>query len=175
HVRDRRGPLGYLDGQMRHPFQHTERAPHWGGPHAFGRWTLVRVARRHEQAIDVAAESVLVLRVGDRRAEDLRNVLGDPFARERERRERAIDVLAANEIEDEPGLLRRCPHVARRGVRLDHAAPPGFAAPAAAPPPPPAGAPGAPGPPGPAAAAAAAAAARSATRVVCPLKIRVGA
>src|SRR5262249_55243297 len=98
-----------------------------------------------------------------------------------ERRERAIDVLAANEAEHEPGFLGRRPHVAGRGVRLDHDAPPpaGFAPPAgAAVPPAPAGT-GAPGPPGtpgaPAAPAAASAAARSATRVVCPLKIRVGA
>src|SRR5439155_24517420 len=135
---------------------------------------------------DVAAESFLVLRVGDRRAKHLGDVVGDRLAREPERRERAVDVLAANQIEDEPGLLGRRSHVAGRGVGFDHAAPPplppppGFGAPAAgagaAPPVAPAGA-AAPGaPPGPCvAAAAAAAAARSATRVVWPLKIRVGA
>src|SRR5207245_9311017 len=127
---------------------------------------------------DVAAGSFFVLRVRDGRSQHLRDVVGDRLAREFQRRERAVHVFAANEIEDEPGLLRRRPHVARRGGRFDHDAPPpafppppGFGAAAGAaaavPPVAPAGA-AAPGElPGPCEAAAAAAdAARSATRVV---------
>src|SRR5205814_846008 len=115
------------------------------------------------------AEAFLLLRVGDRRAEHFRNVLGDRLARKLERRERAIDVLPADETEHEAGLLRRGPDVACRCLRFDHdelPAPAGFAAPAPAPAPAPV--PGAPG-------AAATAAARSATRVVWPLNKRVGA
>src|SRR5207249_5359313 len=136
--------------------------------------------RRDEQPVDVAAEPVSLLRVGDGRSQHFGHIAGHAFARELQRRERAVHVLAANEIEHEAGLLCRRPHVAGGGLRFDHDSfPAGFAAPAAgaaAPAPAGAAAPAAPGPPGaPAAAAAAAAAARSATRVVWPLKMRVGA
>src|SRR5262245_37705644 len=167
---------------MRGALQHAERPSHRRRPHALLRRPLVRVARRDEQPIDVAAEAVFVLRVRDRRAQHLRDVVGDSFARVLQRRERAVDVLAADQTEHEPGLLRRGPHVPSSGLRLNHdelPAPAGFAPPPPAPPPAPAGADGAPGPPGapgaPAAPAAASAAARSATRVVWPLQIRVGA
>src|SRR5204863_6072419 len=74
-----------------------------------------------------------------------------------------------NQREDEPRLLRGGAHVARRRLGFDHRqlpAPAGLApAPADAP------AAGAPGPPG----APPTVAAFSATRVVCPLKILVGA
>src|SRR5262249_46220515 len=137
---------------------------------------LVGKARRHEQPVDVAAEPVLVLSVGDRRPQHLGDVVGNPLARVFERRQRAVHVLAANQIEDQARLLGRRAHIARRRVGFNHRslpAPAGFAAPAPPlPPDAPAAGAGAPGPPG---AAAAAAAARSATLVVWPLKILVGA
>ena len=70
-------PLGHLHGQVRRALQHAERAAHRRRTHALLRRSLVGVARRHEQPIDVAAEAVLLLRVGDRRAQHLRDVLGD--------------------------------------------------------------------------------------------------
>src|SRR5205085_2178136 len=103
-------------------------------------------------------------------SKQLRDIRRDRLLREPERRKRAVDVLAPDQIEHESGLLRRRAHVAGGGVGLNHddfSA--GFGA-APAPAPAPAGAPGPPGP-----AAAAAAAALSATRVVCPLNWRVGA
>ena len=93
-------------------FSDAERAPHRRRPHALRRRPLVRVARRHEEPVDVAAEPFLLLRVGDRRPQHLRDVAGHRLARELQRRQRLVDVLAANEIEHEPGLLGRGPHVA---------------------------------------------------------------
>src|SRR5262249_16803392 len=102
--------------------------------------------------------------------------VGNPLARVFERRQRAVHVLAANQIEDQARLLGRRAHIARRRVGFNHRslpAPAGFAAPAPPlPPDAPAAGAGAPRPPR---AAAAAAAARSATLVVWPLKILVGA
>ena len=67
----------------------AERAAHRRRAHPLLRRPLVRVARRHEQPIDVAAEPVLLLRVGDRRPQHLRDVARDRLARELQRRERA--------------------------------------------------------------------------------------
>ena len=71
-------PLGHLHGEMRGPLQHAERAAHRRRTHPLLRRPLVRVARRHEQPIDVAAEPVLLLRVGDRRPQHLRDVARRP-------------------------------------------------------------------------------------------------
>ena len=90
-------PLRHVHREVRRPLQHAERAAHRRRPHALLRRPLVRVARRHEQPVDVAAEAVLVLRVGNRRAQHLRDVLGDRLARELERRQRLVDVLAADQ------------------------------------------------------------------------------
>ena len=130
--------------EVRRPLQHAERAAHRRRPHALLRRPLVGVARRHEQPIDVAAEPVLLLRVGDRRPQHLRDVARHRLARELQRRERAVDVLAADQVEHEPGLLGRGADVARGRLRLNHDAssPP----PASPPPPAPAAAP-APGAP----------------------------
>ena len=117
-------PLGHVHGEVRRPLQHAERAAHRRRPHALLRRPLVGVARRHEQPIDVAAEPVLLLRVGNRRPQHLRDVVGHRLARELERRQRAVDVLAANQIEHEPGLLGRRADVARRRLRLNHDAAP---------------------------------------------------
>jgi len=113
-------PLGHLDRQVRRPLQHAVRPSHRGGAHALLRGALIGVARRHEQAIDVAAEPVLLLRVGDGGAEHFLHVARHGLLRVLERRERAIHVLAANQREHEARLLRRGAHVARRGRRFDH-------------------------------------------------------
>ena len=59
---------------------------------------VVGVARRDEQPLDVAAEAVLLLRVGHRRAQHLRHVAGHRLAAELQRRQRLVDVLAADQI-----------------------------------------------------------------------------
>src|SRR5262249_20201310 len=117
-------------------------------------------ARLDVEPLDVAAESVLLRRVGDRRAQHLLDVARDALARELQRRQRGVDVAAADEVEHQAGLLGRRPDVARGGVGFDRHHAPAFGA--AAPAPAPAG-------------AAAATAAALSLFVVCPLNCRVGA
>ena len=71
-------PLRHLHREVRGPLQHAERAAHRRRPHPLLRRPLVGVARRHEQPIDVAAEPVLLLRVGNRRPQHLRDVARPP-------------------------------------------------------------------------------------------------
>ena len=163
--------LCHTHRKMRRPLEHSKGAAHRRRPHPLGRRSLVRIARRHEQPLDVAAEPGLVLRVRDRGPQHFGHIGGDALPRELQRRQRLVYVLAANQREHEAGFLGRRANVSCRGQRLDHHAPPapaGFAPPPPVPPPavPPAG--GAPGP-------GAAAAALSDTFVVCPLNRRVGA
>src|SRR4029079_18131875 len=95
---------------------------------------LVGETRRHEQPVDVAAEAVLGLGVGNRRAQHLLDVARDPLAGELQRRQRVVDVAAADQIEHQARLLRRGTDVLRGGVAFDaHYAPPWAPAPAGAP------------------------------------------
>ena len=114
-------PLRDLHRQVRRPLQHAERAAHRRRPHPLLRRPLVGVARRHEQPVDVAAEPVLLLRVGNRRPQHLRDVARPPtscvncsVASAR------LTSLPRMSAEHEPGLLGRGPHVARGRLRLNH-------------------------------------------------------
>src|SRR5687767_12763898 len=75
-------PLSDADGQVRAPLGDAERTSHRGGTDPLERCPLVGEARRHVETLDVAAESVFLLRVGDCRAEDLRQLARDRLARE---------------------------------------------------------------------------------------------
>ena len=112
-------PLRHVHGQVRGALHDAERAAHRGGTDALHRRPLIGVARRHEQAIDVAAESFLLLRVGDRRAQQLRDVVADALARELQRRERAVHVASADQVHHEPGLLGRRADVTSCRVRFN--------------------------------------------------------
>ena len=82
-VRDRRRPLGHLDSQVRGALDDAEGAAHRRRADALLRRTLVGVAGVDHQPLDVAAEAVLLLRVGNRRPQHLLDVAGHRLARER--------------------------------------------------------------------------------------------
>src|SRR6185436_20548274 len=92
--------------------------------HALHRHALIRETRRNVEPIDIAAESLFLLQIRDCRAKDLGQLARDDLARELQRRERLIHALAANEIADEAGLLRRGPNAARGCVCFNHLNPP---------------------------------------------------
>src|SRR6185436_8849811 len=155
-------PFRDAHGQVRCALGDTERPAHRGGTHALHRRPLVGVARLDEQPLNVAAEAVLLLRVGDRRPQHLGDLAGDRLPRELEGCQRLVDAFAANQLAHEARLLGRGADAARGRLSLDHDA----FAPPPPPPPAPAGAP---------AGAAAAVAAAFSLLVVCPLNVRVGA
>ena len=141
HARDLQRPLRHLHRQVRGPLDDAERAAHRRRTHALHRRPLVGVARRHEEPLDVAAEAFLLLRVGDRRAQHLRDVARDRLARELQRRERLVDALAANQLQHEPRLLGRRANDFGGCLCFDHGCTPRFAfagraRPPARPPPP---------------------------------------
>ena len=155
-------PLGDLHRQVRHALDHAERPAHRRRAHPLHARPLIGPAPGDEQPIDVAAEPVLLLHVGDRRPQRLLDVARDDLAREPQRRQRARDVHAANlrRARARPSAPR-CGCTARSRGRSPSARSLGRG------PPPP-------GAPPPAGAAAAICAAFSAF-VVWPLKNRVGA
>ena len=112
-ARDLQRPLGHVHRQVRGALHDAERAAHRRRTHTLHRRPLVGVARRDIQPIDVAAEAVLLLQVGDRRAQHLRQLARDRLARELQRRQRLVDVLAANQLAHQPRLLGRRAHAAR--------------------------------------------------------------
>ena len=113
-----RRPLGHRHRQVGGALDDAERAAHRRRADALLRRALVGVARGHEEPLDVAAEAFLLLRVGNRRAQHLLDVARDALAGELERRQRRVHVTAADEVEDEPRLLRRRAHVLRCRVCL---------------------------------------------------------
>ena len=112
--------LAHRDGEVRRPLDDAKGAAHRSRTHALLRGALVGVARRDEEPIDVAAEALFLLGVGNGRLEHLRDVARHALLRVLQRGERVVHGPAANEGEDEARLLRRRPDVARRGYRLDH-------------------------------------------------------
>ena len=109
-----------LYGQVRRSLDHAKGAAHRGRTDTLHRLPLVGVARRHEKAFDVAAEAFLELRVGDGRAQHLRQLARDQLARELQRCQGLVHPLAADQGAHQPGLLRRRANALRRGSRFDH-------------------------------------------------------
>ena len=87
---------------------------------ALHRRAVVGVAGRHVEALDVAAEAVLLLAVRHRRTQHLGHVAGHGLPRELQGGERRVDVLAADQVEHQPRLLGGGADVLRGRLGLDH-------------------------------------------------------
>src|SRR5215218_7840832 len=116
---------GERDRQVRGPLADARGAAHGAWPVALQRRPLVGIHGGDTQVL--AHQLVVVLRVGDRRLEQLGPVLGGGARREGEDGARLRDVLAADVVADQPRLARGGAHVLRvRGdgdAGLDGAAP----------------------------------------------------
>src|SRR5262249_41942596 len=117
-------PLGHVHREVRGALDHLVGAAHGRGTHALLGRALARVAAADHEVVLVEPPLLVLVRdvdrVRDRRAERLLDVPGHGLLREAQDAERLGRLLAADEVEDEPGLLGRGPHVLGSRLHFEH-------------------------------------------------------
>ena len=113
--RDLARPLRDPHRQVRGPLDDAERAAHRGRTDPLLRRPLVGVARRRRTAARRRRRTrpcCCALAIAERSTFSMSRAIA--LARELQRRQRVVDVAAADQIEHQPGLLRRRPDVLAR-------------------------------------------------------------
>src|SRR5690349_21273850 len=103
--------LRHFDDDVRQPPLITIRAPHRRRPDPLHARPLVYVRFRYDQLVDVDVFKP-VLRVSDRRLQHLLHRRRDPLVGRPQRVQRRARVLSADQVDDQPRLLRRNSNVA---------------------------------------------------------------
>src|SRR5258708_35295838 len=116
--------LGHVDGNVRRTLDDLVGPAHGGRPDPLLGGSVARVAGPDHEVVLVQAPLVVLVRhvprVGDGRAQGLLYLPRPRFLGEAEYGEGLARLLAPDEVQDQLGLLGRCPDVFGCGAYLEH-------------------------------------------------------